>query len=166
MMIIKICGLLPSHVKDQKISKMTALKYKPATYTVETEFAKPAREVFNHIIDLSHWWPEEFEGKGLQLDSEFVLKTGDSHYSKNKVIEFVPDKKFVWLTTSSIRKTDHYDWTDTKFIFELIPNGDHTLLVFTYDGVMLENESDRLKQICDMTIKEMLSKFINAGKEK
>jgi hypothetical protein len=139
---------------------------KNQNYTVAIEVAKSPNDVFNHVIDLSKWWPEEFVGESIKLNTEFVFKTGDSHYSKNRVVEFVPDKKVVWLTTESIRKTDNYDWTGTKFIFELTPKGDNTLLKFTYDGVVLENESDRLVQICDMTIKEMLYNFITNGKVK
>ena len=145
---------------------MTNNNYKAANYTVEIEIAKSANEVFDHLIDLSKWWPEEFEGEGIKLNSEFVFRTGDSHYSKNKVIEFVPDKKVAWLTTESIRKTDNYDWTGTKFIFELTPKGDSTLLRFTYDGVVLEHESGRLAQICDVTVKEFFYNFITYGKAK
>jgi hypothetical protein len=140
--------------------------YKAANYTVEIEVAKSPGNVFNHIINLSKWWPEEFEGESIKLNTEFVFRTGDTHYSKNKVVEFVPNKKVVWVTTESIRKTDNYDWTDTKFIFELTSKGDHTLLKFIYDGVILENESDRLVQICDMTIKEIFYNFIIYGKAK
>ena len=130
------------------------------TYIVEIEIHKFSDDVFKKLIDLAKWWPEEFEGENARLNNEFVLRTGDSHYSKNKVIEFVAGKKFAWLTTDSIRKTDNYDWTGTKFIFELTPSDDNTVLKFTYDGYILKNESDRLVQICDMTIKEMLFNFI------
>jgi hypothetical protein len=139
---------------------------KAANYTVEIEVARSPNDVFNHIIDLSKWWPEEFEGESVQLNAEFVLRTGDTHYSKNKVVEFVPNKKIVWVTTESRRKTGDFDWTGTKFIFELIPQGDNTALKFTYDGVVLENESERLVQICDITIKEMFYNFITYGKAK
>ena len=144
---------------------MTNKNYKTATYTVEIEIAKSPDDVFNHIIDLSKWWPEEFEGESIKLNTEFVFRTGDTHYSKNKVVEFVPNKKVAWVTTESIRKTDNYDWTGTKFIFELTPKGDNTQLKFTYDGVVLENESDRLVAICDMTVKEMFYNFIVMEKE-
>jgi hypothetical protein len=140
--------------------------YTETNYTIEIEFAKSPVDVFNHVIDLSKWWPEEFEGESIKLNTEFVFRTGDTHYSKNKVVEFVPNKKVVWLTTGSIRKTDNYDWTGTKFIFELTPKGSGTLLKFTYDGVVLENETGRLVQICDMTIKELFYNFINDGKER
>ena len=129
-------------------------------YVVEIKIQKSPADVFKKLIDLSKWWPEDFEGESVQLNSEFVLRTGDSHYSKNKVIAFVSAKKFAWLTIDSIRKTDNYDWTGTKFIFELTPSDDNTILKFTYDGYILTDESDRLVQICDMTIKEMLFNFI------
>jgi hypothetical protein len=139
---------------------------KNQSYSVTIEFAKSPEDVFNHVIDLSKWWPEEFEGESIKLNAEFEFRTGDSHYTKNKVVEFVPNKKVVWLTTESIRKADNFDWTGTKFIFELMPKGNNTLLKFTYDGVVLEQESDRLVQICDMTIKEMFYNFITYGKGK
>jgi len=145
---------------------MTNKNYKTANYTAEIEVAKSPNDVFNHVINISKWWPEEFEGESIKLNAEFVFSTGNTHYSKNKVIEFVPNKKVVWVTTESIRKPDDYDWTGTKFIFELIPKGDNTLLKFTYDGVVLENESDRLVQICDMTLKEIFYNFITYGKAK
>ena len=137
-----------------------------AIYTVEIELAKIPSDIFNHVIDLKKWWPENFEGEDIKLNSEFEFQTGDSHYSKNKVIEFVPDKKLVWLTTKSIRKTDNFDWTGTKMIFELIPKDNNTILKFTYDGVVLENEYKRLVQICDMTVKELFYNFIIKGKAK
>ena len=145
---------------------MANKNYKAANYTVEIEVAKSPDDVFNHVINLSKWWPEEFEGENIKLNTEFVFRTGDGHYSKNKVVEFVPNQKVVWLTTGSIRKIDNFDWTGTKMIFELTPKGDNTLLKFTYDGVVLENESDRLVQICDMTIKEIFYNFIIYGKAK
>src|SRR5579859_854988 len=121
---------IPSLYLCKKRVKITNNNYKAANYTVSIEIAKSPHDVFNHVIDLSKWWPEAFEGESIKLNAEFILSTGDTHYSRNKVIEFVPDKKVVWITTGSIRKTDNYDWTGTKFIFELTPQGDNTLLKF------------------------------------
>ena len=39
---------------------MTNKNYKAANYTVEIEVAKSPNDVFNHVINLSKWWPEEF----------------------------------------------------------------------------------------------------------
>jgi hypothetical protein len=141
--------------------------YKTANYTVAIEIAKSSNDVFNHVInDVSKYWPEEFEGESTKLNDEFIFRSGDTHYSKNKVVEFVPNKKVVWLVTESLRKTDNFEWTGTKMIFELTPKGNNTILKFTYDGFILENEYDRLVQICNMVIKDMLYNFIVNGKGK
>ena len=145
---------------------MKSHTYANTKYTVAIEVAKSPKDVFDHLVDLSKWWPEEFEGESIKLNGEFIFRTGDSHYSKNKVVEFVPDKKLVWLVTGSIRKTDNFDWTGTKFIFELTPVDGNTSLKFTYDGIVLEEESDRLVEICDITVKEMFYNFIVNGKGK
>ncbi|HET6990555.1 MAG TPA: SRPBCC domain-containing protein [Bacteroidia bacterium] len=141
---------------------MKALDYINTTYSVEIELSKSPENVFSHIINLAKWWPEEFIGDRIKPDGEFNLKVGEEHHSKNKVVEFAPEKKLVWLTTESIRNSDGYDWSGTKFIFELSPKGDKTILKFTYNGVVLENEKGRLAQICDMCIKGMLYNFVES----
>ena len=145
---------------------METLKYKKVNHTVMMEVEKFPVEVFTYLIDLSKWWPEEFEGGSIKLNSEFIFRTGEGHYSKNEVIEFVPNNKLSWITTESLRKSDSFDWTGTKFIFELVSKEKNTLIRFTYDGVVLENESDRLVQICDMTIKDFFYNYIIKGKTK
>ena len=134
-----------------------------AKYITSIEVVKSLEVVFNHLLhDVAKFWPEDFEGESSKLNDEFIFRSGEgSHYSKNKVIELVPNKKVAWLVTESIRKTDNFDWTGTKMIFELTPKGDHTLIEFTYDGIILEGEYDRLVQICDVVVKEMLYRFIN-----
>jgi hypothetical protein len=136
---------------------------KNENYTVAIKASKSPVEVFKHLInDVAEFWPEELEGECAKLNDEFIFRTGDSHYSKNKVIELVPGKKLVWLVIESIRKTDNFEWTGTKMIFELAPEGNNTLLKFTYDGVVPENESGRLAQICDFVIKEKLYNLIES----
>ncbi len=139
---------------------MTDIRYTSTIYSVALEVAKSPNEVFNNLVDLTKWWPEEFIGETIGLNSEFVLKTGVGHYSKNKVIEFVQDEKVVWQVSESRRKEDNFDWTGTKMIFELEPKGGRTEIKFTYDGVVPENEIKRLTQICDFVIKEKLYSLI------
>jgi len=135
-----------------------------AKYAVAIEVSKTASEVYNHLVnDVPNFWPEEFEGQSSKPNDEFVFRSGDGHYSKNKVVELVPGKKLVWLVTESIRKTDNFEWTGTKMIFELTPKDNHTLLQFTYDGVVLEDEYDRLVQICDTVIKRNLYNLLTGN---
>ncbi|MBS1576075.1 MAG: hypothetical protein JST09_12305 [Bacteroidetes bacterium] len=136
-----------------------------AEYTVTVTVAKSPAVVFQHIInDVSRFWPEEFEGSSSNLFDEFTFRSGDSHYSKNKVIEWIAEKKVVWLVTESLRKPDNFDWTGTKMIFELTPDGNNTLLAFTYDGIIRNDEYERLQQVCDLVIKERLYRFIMEGR--
>ncbi len=134
--------------------------FKKAVYSVSVELPKEVHEVFNHLINLKNWWPEDFEGNEIHLNSDFILRSGDTHYSKNKVLEFIPDEKLVWITTDSIRKTDNFEWTGTKMIFELEPRNIKTILHFTYDGIVFENEWERLTQICDLTVKELFYYYL------
>ena len=131
-------------------------------YSVSIEVAATPAESFKKLSTLSNWWPEEFVGPPIQLNSEFIFRIGDSHYSKNKVIEYQPDKRVVWLTTESARSSDDFDWSGTKFIFDLTPNAANTRIEFTYDGVVKPNEADRLTHICDMTIKDMLYAYLTS----
>jgi len=137
-----------------------------ALYTTAIEVARSPEVVFNHLLhDVAKFWPEDFDGESSKLNDEFIFTIGgDSHYSKNKVVELVPNKKVVWLVTESIRKIDNFDWSGTKMIFELTPKGDLTLIEFTYDGIVLEGEYDRLVQICDVVIKEVLYNFLSDAK--
>ncbi|HTH57442.1 MAG TPA: SRPBCC domain-containing protein [Cyclobacteriaceae bacterium] len=125
-------------------------------YVVAVEFSKSPSEVFKQLVDLRKWWPEDYVGEKLELNKAFVLKIGDGHFSRNKVIEFTPNKKLTWLTTESFRSTDDFDWSGTKMIFELTPKDRGTSLTFTYDGVVFENERARLAEICDFCVKNKL----------
>jgi hypothetical protein len=141
---------------------MEALNYIKTNYSVEIELSKSPSSVFKQVIDLNKWWPEKFIGEDFKEGSVFGLSTGADHYSKNIVDELIPDKKLVWRTTESTRKSDGYDWSGTKFIFELTPNGTGTIVKFTYDGVVLESEKELLAKICDMCIKVMLYNYMES----
>lgn len=138
------------------------MNYTTASYNVTLALDKAPAIVFEHLTNLGQWWPETFEGADLGLDTEFVLKTGDGHYSRNKVIEFLPGEKLAWLTTESLRTTDGFDWSGTKMVFDLSLQADHTLLTFTYDGVVLEEEKERLAQICELTLNVLFYNFISS----
>lgn len=139
---------------------------KKVSYSTSIEVPFTPAVVFEHINNVAKWWPEEFEGSSTDLNDEFVLKTGDVHYCKQRITEFEPDKKVVWLTIDSIRTTDNYEWTGTKMIFELTSSGKTTIVNFTYDGPVFENEYGRLVQECDTVIKDKLYNFITHGKSK
>jgi hypothetical protein len=141
---------------------------KNQNYTATIEVVKPPKDVFNHINDVSKWWSKDFEGSSTKLNDEFVICHPDRHYSKQKLVEVILDKKVVWLVTESKLnwlKKDKYEWTNTKMIFEITTKGDKTVLHFTHEGLVPEKECYAMcEQGWNMVIKEWLFNFITDGK--
>jgi hypothetical protein len=137
-------------------------------YTATIEVAKSPQVVFNHIKEVSKWWSKDFEGSSTKLNDEFIIHHPGRHYSKQKLIEVIPDKKIVWLVTESKLnwiENNKEEWTNTKMIFEITINGDKTVLHFTHEGLVPEKECYAMcEQGWNMVIKDWLFNFITRGK--
>src|SRR5689334_22853289 len=134
------------------------------SYTATIEVANSPRDVFDHIIQVSKWWSKDFEGDSASVNDEFVICHPGRHFSKQKMIELIPGKKIVWLVTASELdwlEKDKHEWTNTKMIFEIATEGDHTVLHFTDEGLVPDKECyTRCRQGWDMVIRERLVNFI------
>lgn len=104
-------------------------------------------QVFKALIHVRAWWSgyykEEFKGETEKLHDEFSFRAGDgAHYSKQKIVELIPNEKMVWLITESeltfLEKKD--EWTGTKVIFTISKKGGKTQLSFTHEGLTPEIE--------------------------
>jgi hypothetical protein len=97
-------------------------------------------EVFKSVIQPEKWWSGEIEGSSSKLNDEFTYRYKDLHMSKQRVIEFIPNKKVVWLVTESMINyvEDKQEWTGTKIIFEISEEGNKTSLRFTHQGLHQE----------------------------
>jgi hypothetical protein len=142
------------------------MENKNFTATIEVE--KSAKEVFNAIPEVTKWWnKEDFEGNSKKPNDEFVIHHPNQHYSKQKLIEVIPNKKIVWLVTESELnwlKTNKQEWTNTKMIFEITAKDDKTSLYFTHEGLTPEKECYVMcVQGWNMIIKDWLSHFIETG---
>jgi thiamine kinase-like enzyme len=130
--------------------------------------------VFQAIQNVRNWWSgyhsEEISGETEKLQDEFSFRAGKgAHFSRQKIVEVVPNQKIVWLITESqlsfLEKTD--EWTGTKVIFEISKTGDKTQLTFTHQGLNPEVEC---YEICAPTwaqyLQNRLLPLINTDEKK
>jgi hypothetical protein len=99
-------------------------------------------QVFDCLTEVTKWWTENLEGSSKKLEEEFEVQFGDVHYSKQRVVEWLPGKRLVWLVTESRLNftKDPEEWTGTRIIFEVERKGDRTEMLFTHEGLSPELE--------------------------
>jgi len=140
---------------------------KNKNYAATLEVAQSPKEVFHAINDVTRWWSRDFEGNSTKLNDEFIINHPDQHYSNQKLIEVIPDKKVVWLVTESKLdwiKNNKEEWTNTKMIFEISTKGDKTILHFTHEGLVPKQECYAMcKRGWDIVIKDWLLHLIKNG---
>jgi Activator of Hsp90 ATPase homolog 1-like protein len=139
-------------------------------HAVRIEVTQSPRHAFDCITTVTKWWVApagDFEGRSTELDDEFVIRHGDVHYSKQRLIERVPDRKLVWLVTESKLtwlEKNQSEWTHTRLVFELTSGGDKTAIHFTHEGLLPEMECfARVSEAWNRSIKERLCGFITHG---
>lgn len=103
--------------------------------------------VFHTILKVQEWWSgyfgEEFSGKSEQVNDEFSFRAGEGiHYSMQKLVELVPNKKIVWLVTESeLSFLEHKEeWTGSKLIFDISEQEGKTQVLFTHEGLSAQCE--------------------------
>jgi hypothetical protein len=115
------------------------------SYSFKT--SKPINEVFELLLEIEQWWSglyeENIQGKSQSENDEFTFKAGGGvHYSKQKLIELVPDKKIVWLVTDSNLSflENTAEWNCTKIRFDLSKDETNTKVIFTHEGLVPQIE--------------------------
>ncbi|MFL5752773.1 MAG: SRPBCC family protein [Bacteroidia bacterium] len=138
-------------------------------FTVTISVGQSPEEVFNAINNVKDWWDGEITGSSNKLNDEFSYRMKEFHFSKQKVVEFVPAKKVAWLVTESKLNftKDESEWTGTKIIFEIFNADDKTQVRFTHEGLVPKIEcygacSDGWSQL----IQKSLFSLITTGKGK
>lgn len=137
------------------------------SYTTTINVARPTMDVFNAINQVTKWWSEDFEGSCAQVNDVFIINHAGLHYSKQKVIEFIPATKIVWLVTESKLdwlKKNKDEWTGTRMIFEIIGDGKEASLAFRHEGLGPDKACyETCKKGWDIVIDRWLRHFILFG---
>ncbi|NDV45152.1 SRPBCC family protein [Flagellimonas sediminis] len=120
----------------------TTLSY---SYSFRTK--KTAQEIFNLLLNIPAWWSGIFEetiaGPSKQVGDEFEFKAGGgAHYTKQKLIELVPDKRIIWEIRECHLQfvTNHSEWVGTHLQFDIESFVDDTKVTFTHLGLVPQFE--------------------------
>lgn len=95
------------------------------------------QEVFNAINNIRGWWSENINGDTNALNAEFLYHYKDVHICKMRIIEFIPNKKVVWLVLENQFNftKDQNEWKGDKIVFEISEKEEQTQLQLTQIGL-------------------------------
>ncbi len=103
---------------------------------------KSKEEMYLLLLDVEKWWSgiyaETIEGRSKEINDEFsFIAGGGAHYSKQKLVELIPNKKIAWLVTESDLSflTNTSEWVGTKICFDISTDGNKTKITFTHEGL-------------------------------
>lgn len=125
------------------------------------------QKVFAAINHVRGWWQGEIEGESEKLNDEFTYRMADVHYSKQKLVEFIPNEKVVWLITESkLNFTQNKsEWTGTTIVFEINEINNKTQVRFTHVGLVPTFECyGGCSSAWEKLIQESLLSLITTGK--
>jgi|SRR5579862_4004363 len=143
------------------------------TNTIERDFTttilvnESPKAVFDAVNNVRGWWSQEIEGNTDRLNSEFRYHYRDVHICKMRIVEFIPEKKVVWLVLENHFNfiKDQREWVGTKVIFEISQKGNKTELHFTHQGLVPDYECfDICFKAWTQYIQESLVSLITTGK--
>src|SRR5271154_6094705 len=133
------------------------------TFTVD----QTPEQAFAAINDVRGWWSGDIEGSTDKLGDEFTYRYKDVHYSKQKITEFIPGEKVVWLVLDGYLGfvEDKTEWKGTHITFEVSKKGEQTEVRFTHVGLVPDYECfDKCSNAWSFYIRGSLRSLIVTGK--
>mgnify|MGYP000196218270 CR=1 FL=1 len=138
----------------------------PSNYTITILVDHSEKDVFKAINNVRGWWSEEIEGSTNKLNDEWTYHYQNTHRCKIKIVEFIPNKKVVWLVMDNYFSftKDKSEWKGNKIIFEITAKENQTQLQFTQEGLVPEYECyDICQNAWSTYIQKSLYSLITAG---
>lgn len=135
---------------------------------VQINTTKSAEHVFQCICQVRNWWTLDFTGSAANLHDEFVIHHPGRHYSKQRVVDFVPSQRICWEVIESRLdwiNGDKEEWTGTRMEFAITEIKGNTHLDFRHEGLTEEKACfGRCTEGWQMVIAQRLLTFIETDK--
>ncbi len=133
------------------------------------ELNATADQVFDALSNkIPCWWTELFEGSSNERYNTFTVRFGDSIYKTMQIAEISPNTKLVWFITDSLlgipELKNQTEWINTTIIWDIIPQGNVTILKLTHIGL---SENVECYTICSggwQQFTDSLRSYIQFGK--
>lgn len=111
-------------------------------YTYSFTTSKSPNEIFELLLNVEKWWSGIYEetitGSSQKPNDEFSFSAGGGmHFSKQKLVDLIPDKKIVWQVMESNLSflENPKEWENTKLIFDILVTENGTRVIFTHEGL-------------------------------
>lgn len=107
-------------------------------YTTSILVPQPPHEVFAAVTDPRSWWSLTITGDTARQGDVFEFEVEGVHYSRQELVEVVPNRRVVWLVTDATMTflEDQHEWKGTRVVFEIKDEGDSTRLTFQHEGLV------------------------------
>jgi hypothetical protein len=138
------------------------------SYTTSFSVGQTPKQAFDAIRNVRGWWSGEIEGGTSERGDEFTYRYKDIHYSKQRLIEVVPDRKVVWLVLDSYLSfpEDKTEWNGTRVVFDISQSNGKTEVRFTHQGLVPDYQCfDKCSSAWSFYINDSLRKLITTGKD-
>lgn len=136
-------------------------------YTTSFTVDATREHAFNCINNVTEWWTENLEGQSHHLDDEFTVRFGDVHVSTQKITEWQPGTKVVWLITDSRLNfvSNKQEWNGTSISFDIAEKDGKTTVRFTHHGLVAGIECYKdCSNAWALYIQQSLLPLISTGK--
>lgn len=155
------------HIKTTKTKKSKLMEN--LNFSTTSTVDQTPKAVFNAVCSPQQWWPGEVQGNAAQLNDEFTYRYKEFHFTRQRVVEIIPDQKVVWLVIESMINyaEDKDEWLGTTINFEISVKDNKTQLRFTHQGLVPAVECfDSCSNSWTQIIQQSLYSLITTGKGK
>ena len=137
------------------------------SYTTSFSVGQTPKQAFDAIRNVRGWWSGVIEGGTSKRGDKFTYRYKDIHYSKQRLIEVVPDRKVVWLVLDSYLSfvEDKTEWNGTRVVFDISQSNGKTEVRFAHQALVPDYQCfDKCSSAWSFYINDSLRKLITTGK--